>query len=685
METITMLFSFLFSYFLLFIWLPSLVVKFDEENSSVLDKLFISLTHSNLFFMIVVHFLIGIRLFETITLMAVIVTSLILLSRYYSRSESLSISIRLLTTLFDLSEERDQWKKELRNLTAYIRNRSLMQVQAVKQGVKQHPLLITGYLLVFGAVIVDRFSYSFTHLRFAMSDGYAHLSWSKIMGNMTMYSDGVYPYGFESIISTLYVIFHIDVYTIIRFIGPLTAILMMLSLIFTLRRMIGKNYIAILLTVFLLCFSSAMLIGDPSILKRQVTALSMEYTAIFLLPGITFLHSFLKSGKRYYLLLAAECYAIAAFAHTFVAVTMTIAFIAVGIAHFGKLFKNKTLITILLHMGVAGFIGILPPLIGLLMGIPFHGTSLDYVKDKFITEERIPIFDTLMSFAREQYLIAFMCLSFFIYLISLLFYRLIKRNKEQLVSEQTPLILAGAFLIMMTIATLSHELGLPSLVPNDRQTVFLMMATALFFGTCTAFFSKFNRGLKTLGCALIIIAILFVPGQKMIHPKNDLQEYDEAVRGYLDIKANYPLKSWNIISPVDELGLIRGYGYHTELWEFVRDIDDPDLLRLKFTTPFVFLFVEKVPLDILGLRDYRPVTLEEAEMPFPVHVSGPLTEFYYWFNLQNRRILEAKAYYWAEDYLENNKDMKVFLETSNYKIYIIFQNKDEVILTKKGR
>jgi len=677
-----MLTSFLFSYFLLFIWIPSFVIRFDSENSNLMDKLFITLTHSTLFFMIVVHFLIGIRLYETITLIAVLVVSLVLLSRFYSRSESLSISLRILTAIFDLAEERDQWRKELKTLITHIRSKGLLQIQALKNAMKQHSLIIIGYLLVLGAVIIDRFTYSFSHLRFAMSDGYAHLSWSKIMGNMTLYSDGVYPYGFESIISALYVIFHIDVYIIIRFIGPLTFILMMLSIIFTIRRMVGKDYTVILLIIFLLSFSSSMLIGDPSILKRQVTALSMEYTAIFLLPGMTFLHCFFKTGKRSYLLLAAECYAISAFAHTFVAVTMTFAYIAVGIAHYRKLLKRNRLFTILLYMGVAGLIGILPPIVGLMMGIPIHGTSLDYVKDKFITEEKIPVVETLMSFALEQYLIAFMCLIFFIYLIFLLVYGLIVRKEEVISEQQAPFIIAGIFLLMMTIAALSHELGLPSLVPYDRQTVFLMMATALFFGICTLYFLKINSSFKTIGCVLIIIIVLFVPGQKMSNPTNDLQQYDEAVRGYLDIKAKYPLKSWDIISPIDELGLIRGYGYHTELWEFVRDIDDPNVKDLKFATPYVFLFVEKIPLDILGLRDYRPVTVKEAEMPFPVHVSGPLTEFYYWFNLQNRRILEAKAYYWAEEYMRSNDDIKVILETPNYKIYEIYQGKDKVILTK---
>ncbi|MEX1029634.1 MAG: hypothetical protein WDZ91_06260 [Paenibacillaceae bacterium] len=534
--------------------------------------------------------------------------------------------------------------------------------------------------------MTDRFRYSFTHLSFASSDSYVHLVWSKFLANMTIYLDGVYPYGFESIIATIYEMFSMDMYVIVRFMGALTTLLMMLSLVYALSKMIGRDYKTILLTVFLLFFSSSMMIGNSVILWRQMSALSMEYATIFLFPGITFFYLFFKTNKRSYLLLAAECYAITAFTHPFVVVNLTLAFVAVGIAYSGKLFKNNTWIRILAYMGVAGFIGILPPIIGLLMGKPFHGSSLNYIKGEFISNESIPALETILTFANEQNLIAFMYIGLAFYFVGWCIYRYLIRNRGETNSEQAPIWISAIFLFMMIIIYLSPELGLPSIVPVDRQPVFLSMSSALLFGIGFGKLSlsirgeKLRAGFQVLGCSALILWVLVVPGQRMEFPLGDQHQYDESIRAYLDIKADYPLKNWDIISPVDELGLIRGYGYHTELWEFVRDIEDTELRNQEFSTSYVFLFVEKIPIDITK-EEIRPITLQDAESTFPVVTNGLLTEFYYG-DIDNRRILQAKAYYWAEDYMKHNTDMTVYLDTPNMKIYKIYQGKDKVILIK---
>lgn len=685
-ETLTMLCSFLFYYFLLFVWLPSLVIRFNTENCGLLDKLYISLTHSTLFFIVAIHLLVAVRLLETITLLALVLAAFVLLSRYYTRNESVSISIKVMTALFDLTEDREQWKIELRRLMHHIRDRIQGQIKSAKVAAIRHPFLIIAYLLVFGAAMVDRFRYSFTHLSFASSDSYVHLGWSKFLSNMTIYSDGVYPYGFEAIIATLYKLFQLDMYVIVRFMGALTAFLMVLSLVFALRKMVGKDYITILLAAFLLFYSTAVMIHNEVILWRQLSALSMEFAAIFLLPGITFLYLFFRTGRRLYLVLSAECYAITVFTHPFVAVTLTLSYIAVGIANFGKLWIDRTMLRIIVYMAAAGVIGIIPPVVGLLSGKSFHGSSINYFRGELASNEKVYVLDTIIAYSREQPLVIVMCILVALYSIVHMFNR--RKNMLETDSNQTPVLFGGIIVVFMSIMYLSPRLGLPAVVAVDRQPVFLSMTNALLLGLLIGVMvkgiaqSKIGKKLQAAGCAIIILVVLVIPGQKMNFPPGDQHQYDEAIRGYLDIKANYPLKNWDIISPVDELGIIVGYGFHTELWEFVRNLEDKDKRTIEFKTPYVFLFVEKVPMDIMG-DDFRPITPEDASKPFPVTTSGQLTEFYYGSNVENRRILEAKAYYWAEDYMKNHTDMKVFMDTPRYKIYEIYQGKDEVILTKR--
>lgn len=683
-----MLGRFLFYFFFLFVWVPSLIIRFYKEDSTTLDKLFISLTHSTLFFMIAIHILVGIRLLETFSLLLLSVVCLIVVLRFRSRSTTKPFYIKLFT-LLDLLDNRTAIINSSKLWFSNVSNKILSKVNLLIQIAMKYPILIFSYLLVFGVAMVDRFNYSFTHLSFSSSDSYVHLGWSKYLAHMQIYLDGVYPFGFESIIASLYKVFQLDMYITVRFMGALTALLMMLSLVYSLRKIIGRDYSTILLTAFLLFYSSAMRMGNDVILWRQLSALSMEFSSIFLFPGITFFYLYFKNNKRYYLLFAAECYAITAFTHPFVTVTMTFAFLAIGIAHLDLLFKNNNFLRIIFYMGVAGFIGILPPIIGLLAGKSFHGSSINYAKGELLSnKESIHVVEALTSWFSNQPMILIMYICFILYFVIWCVSKwLIKRNPQWTLSDQSPLIMAAIFLFIMILSFLSSEIGLPTLVPIDRQPVFLSMSASLFFGILWGFVKKHLKrrnlqwSFQCFGWSAILLFVLLVPGQRMDFPPGDQHQYDEAMRGYLDIKKNYPLKHWVIISPVDELGVIYGYGYHYELWEFVRDLADSEVKQLTFTTPYAFLFIEKVPIDIIN-NEVRSITREDAEMPFPVANTPNLTEFYYGFGYQNRRILQAKAYYWAEEYIKTHKDMEVFLDTPNMKIYKIYQGKDKVILKK---
>jgi hypothetical protein len=688
-ETITMLARFIFSFWLLFLFFPSLVIRFRKEDSGILDKLFIRFVHSTLFFIIAVHILVGIRLLETFSLLAIAILGMVAVVFFRKNlSQKKSQFINLLTGFFDLADDRERRNEVIKKGFLALKTTLKSTIQLIKQTVKRHPILLAAYLIVFALAMTDRFRYSFTHLAFASSDSYVHLGWSKYLANMKIYMDGVYPYGFESIIASLYRVVQLDMYIVIRFMGAFTALLMVLSLIYALRKIAQLDYPTILLTVFLLFYSVDMMIGNEVILWRQLSALSMEYAAVFLFPGITFFYLFLKTDQRIYLLLAAECYCISALTHPFVTVTMTFAFLAAGLAFSHTLLKNKRVIRIVIYMGAAGLLGILPPIIGLLAGKPFHGSSINYARGEMTSSEpSTPFLEALINFLMKQPFILILYSFSALYLLGWCIYRWRCRDGERTIQIPSPLLMAVSFHILMVLSFLTPQIGLPTLVPVDRQPVFLSMANALLFGICVGYLmerfkqKKLRYRLQFIGYSAIMLCVWLVPSQKLEFPLGDFHQYDEAMRGYLDIKKNYPFKNWVIISPVDELGVTYGYGYHYELWEFVRDLEDPNVPELTFTTPYVFLYVEKVPIDIMT-NDFRPITRADAEKPFPVATSGALTEFYYGANIQNRRILQAKAYYWAEEYLKNHQDMKVFMDTPNMKIYEIYQDDIEVILKK---
>ncbi|MEB3101359.1 hypothetical protein [Ferviditalea candida] len=64
----------LFSFLVLFVFLPSLIIRFQNEDDSVLDRIFIPLIHSSVFIIIAVHILAAFLLFEPISIIAACVS-----------------------------------------------------------------------------------------------------------------------------------------------------------------------------------------------------------------------------------------------------------------------------------------------------------------------------------------------------------------------------------------------------------------------------------------------------------------------------------------------------------------------------------------------------------------------------------------------------------------------------------
>jgi len=159
----------------------------------------------------------------------------------------------------------------------------------------------------------------------------------------------------------------------------------------------------------------------------------------------------------------------------------------------------------------------------------------------------------------------------------------------------------------------------------------------------------------------------------MYVPVGNQQEYDDAVSAYFEIKRDYPRHDWTIISPVEQYNQSLGYGWHYELWEFVRLMSDNKSLVIP--TSYVFLFVEKKPFLSKQLLDVK-----DAQKPFTAIYENPTM---YYTEVDSRRILEAKAYVWAEKYMKSHDNMKIFIENDLMKIYVIEQDtKKKVDLLK---
>ncbi len=685
--TVEMLIKVLLIFAVIYFFIPSRLIKFDEENKSFLDKFFISLVHSNFIMIIAVHLLAFIKIYETISIGVSYILICIIVIVLRNRHENFMqhrIKVKITINVLDLFEDKKKYmRKNLDRLRSWYLKLKTSVNQSLKKPIPQKVGIFT-VIVILGSAVYIRFHHSIIHAYLGASDSYVHLAWVKYLNANNIYapeiakydavSAGIYPYGYHAIISGLSKIFSIDPYLILRFLGPAAGFLMVLSIYYFTQKSF-KNRIVSIAAILIYVFYS----GLPNDFWRQISGLPQEYAAIFFLPGMLFLNTYFGNGKKIYLILASESLALTLLIHPYVAAILGIGYMIIFIINIYKVLNIRRVLYIAGSMTAAVIIGISPLITGALMGIKFNG-SYGYVQQVANISKPETFLTKLLSFNEQNtsLLKVLVCvLILFVFCIVALF----KKNRKVFYNNiKLNLILSITALILYVLYRAEY-LGLPIIMDVNRLGIFLAMIAVIVIATTINFLDlfianiKYNYFLKTV--ALLLMVFFVFNNFRFAVPEGNKFEYDESVNAYLKISRDFPKFNWTIISPVEQYSEVLGYGWHTELWEFVKVLTETKG-KMVIPTDYVFLFVEKYPLGT-----FKPVTREDAKKKF-VEISGKAAGYY--INLESRTILEAKAYFWAEDYMKTHKNMEVFFDSPKVKIYLIRQDgsKNINLLDKKG-
>lgn len=216
------------------------------------------------------------------------------------------------------------------------------------------------------------------------------------------------------------------------------------------------------------------------------------------------------------------------------------------------------------------------------------------------------------------------------------------------------------------------EVGYPALVDYARAGVFLAMTGVVVYALFISLieylpaFKILKYFIQFVIGAYILLATFSMEKFKIMEGYKT--EYNQSASAYYKIKENYPVLNWTLVSPVEQYAYSLGYGWHYNLWEFVDRVVEHPNEKFVFTTDYVFFYIEKVPLN-----SAKPITIEDANKPFPTITSG-YDEYY--SSMQKRRIIEAKAYFWLENYSKTHP-LKVYYEDEKFKIYMLEQDGTE--------
>ena len=208
-----------------------------------------------------------------------------------------------------------------------------------------------------------------------MSDGYVTLAWMKYVDERILFHDGIYPQGLYFYLTFLEKFSFLNPLYILKYAGPLNAMLIVLGMYFGVSRMLEDKTVG-LVAALLFGVLGQVFLGDDW--SRQAATNSQEFGFIFITPGFYFLLAYLKSGKKSDLWAGLASVCVVGLVHPVAYVLMVMAGGAVVIASIFNWKKNRRTFHILGIGVVSGITTLLPIGIGLLYRIPFNSSGATY-------------------------------------------------------------------------------------------------------------------------------------------------------------------------------------------------------------------------------------------------------------------------------------------------------------------
>lgn len=670
-------------FFFLYVFIPANVIGFEENSKTVLDKVYIGLSRMAFSVIVIIHSLVFLHLYDTFSLIIMLSFLYVYLAWLKNKSfhdVSDALGMKFVAKYLEIVDIRNNFLHEF-----FIR---LYKVIKLKAGVVRSNLIrismmpFEGLLpaVVFGVTIFIRFKYSIEHFNYTNTDPYFHMAWAKFMDNNQIYHDGIYSYGYHSLLSAINRLFFIDYYWLMRFIGPLGGTLLAISVFYFIYKTTGDRIAATVSLAFI------GIINDnrfPSALDRQTSALPQEFGGIFILPAMYFLWEFINGKNKHYMLLFIQTMAVSFLIHPFSTAYMIIwsSVLTVFSLVFG-LMKIKEFVEFIRPGVIYGGIAVLPFVIGLASGKSFFKDSARFIQENLGGKTGgFKIEGVLASlYSGNIFFIGSTVIGAALIIVSFIYLRINTEYKSSLVLNISIVVTS----IIMLMLFRADELGIPSITEAGRTGVFLCIILSCLAGV---FYFQLKNLLNLLitkktyyleympkiFALLICFIIIFnnSPG-KLSGNSFTLLEYDEAAENYLKIRHDNAMLEWTIVAPTEQYQQALNYGWHYELLRFVQNYTPQEVSKKEFQfnipTPHIYVYVEKIPFKF-----DKPITEEDAKKELEREGDDPFRQYYH--TPGQRAIIEAKALVLMETYRKTHENTSIYFENENLRIYYL-DNKD---------
>ncbi len=493
---------------------------------------------------------------------------------------------------------------------------------------------------VFGYSAYLRFYDAFTSLTPPMSDSYVTLAWMKYISARIIFHDGIYPQGFHVFLSLLSKFSAVDPLFILKYTGPLNAMLTIAGIWFFVYKVSGSKSSGYFAAAIYGC--SGLFFNSELI--RQAATNSQEFAIVFVLPTIWFLMKhYEEEGKKH--LFAAFCgLVIIGYCHTLVFVfTVMIAFVVIFSRFLFdiKAALKKTPFVFLVGIG-ASILSVLPLGIGYLMGKTMHSSSLNYL-------EALATNIVYKKLELGEYIFLAGLVAIFLLMI---FPWVSKQFRKRMATLLFVFLSVGFFYYFLPVLT-------QSIVINSRKAdlaiLFLGVGAGMIHALVIKPFEKIDK-LSIFGIFLVLLGFfgtIYYTKPVAFHPLK--LEREQSIEGYLSIKSNFKAGEWMIISQEEGYSVVLGSGFHMFVGDFIKDFSTSSK-RLKYInssgatpllTPDVFIFYEKNVFVNSVYYEAMKVIYDRREAEKP--------------------LLKK----WLDDYEKNTGNLKIYYEDKDIAIYWI--------------
>lgn len=575
-------------------------------------------------------------------------------------------------------------------------------------------------LAAFIIMMQRRLTAFFGTYAFRTSDMYVHNEWINYMEAGDIFYDGIYPFGMHNMISALHLLTGLHLNQIFRYYGAVNCFLVVAAAVYFLRRA-GRTKASVLL--FLMLYGVTSFCGNVYVYRMAFT-LPQECAMPFMLICVLFLGKFIESRKKedgVYFALASSLVLSTHFFTVIFAVALCGSLILVSLP---KIWKEKLILPLCRLTLLIVCISMLPFLIGKLEGKYWQGsmswalgvmqtsetgeeeeaedgTGEDEAAEGQMEEEteagtepvetpggRRNILSVFFDMMVEK-MYDFWGYVFWAGMIYAGIYFLIVRKAWK--DWRNKQFFAVWLTLLFCVLLIGYWiLGLPQLMKEERVRMFVGYLGPVLLGfpfeTLAACFGKWGRrfseviGLAAAAlCFYVTYGLGYLPFQTYFYLQTST-----AAEACVRITEEYKKNTWTVVSPVEELSMIRGLGYHYELWEFITEMERYEEDRyLEIPTKQVFFILEKIPVAYNATRimgdvyNDVPVSIEEADTVVTKEMLGITTEasMKYYNIYENRRALEAKLAAWIEAYKKMFPDqISVYMESEDCVVYRLEQN-----------